>query len=227
MLRPLPARSDPPDLDDYIPLQEKHTEALQLLSRYLRRGKAQKLLELIEEDLHIRNKKEINIIELVEFHRMIESELAGSIGAASSHSAVKAHVQYSNRESNELQAVFHHISSELQAAEGGHNSEEKDKTIDVLHTQIAELEKTISTQQQLIEQLRDRLDQRYQEIHGFRLQAQKYKAELDQHLCASDTQQLAELEQENNQFKTDVRRTVSATGCKAVAHYGPVSALSG
>ena len=191
----------PTGLDDYISLQAKHTEALQLLSRYLRRGKAQNVLELIEEDLHIRNKKEINIIELVEYHRMIESELAGSIGAASSHNAIKTHVQYSNRESNEMQAIFHHISSELQAAEGGKSSAEKDKTIDVLHTQIAELEKTISQQQSQIEQLQNRLDQRYQEIHDFRLQAQKFKAELDQHLCASDTQQLAELEQENNQLK--------------------------
>lgn len=191
----------PTGLDDYISLQAKHTEALQLLSRYLRRGKAQNVLELIEEDLHIRNKKEINIIELVEYHRMIESELAGSIGAASSHNAIKTHVQYSNRESNELQAVFHHISSELQAAEGGKSSAEKDKTIDVLHTQIAELEKTISQQQSQIEQLQNRLDQRYQEIHDFRLQAQKFKAELDQHKSATDTQQLAELEQENNQLK--------------------------
>ncbi|MCV6612914.1 MAG: hypothetical protein OIF55_19330, partial [Amphritea sp.] len=111
------------------------------------------------------------------------------------------HVQYSNRESNELQAVFHHISSELQAAEGGKSSAEKDKTIDVLHTQIAELEKTISQQQSQIEQLQNRLDQRYQEIHDFRLQAQKFKAELDQHKSATDTQQLAELEQENNQLK--------------------------
>ncbi|WP_432472956.1 hypothetical protein [Amphritea sp. HPY] len=192
----------PIGLDDHILLEDKREEALQLLSRYLRRKKAINLLRHIEANLQIYDKEQINIIELVEYHRMIEHELAGSIGAASSHSAIKNHVHYSTKESNELQAVFHHISSELKAAEKTASGGEKDKTIDMLHSQITELERAVSQQQQEIEQLLDRLDQRYQDIHQYRLKAQQYRETLEHQMAKQQTtRDLTELEQENKRLK--------------------------
>ncbi|GGK70317.1 hypothetical protein [Amphritea balenae] len=190
----------PGGLDDYIPLEDKREEAVQLLSHYLRRNKALERLLQIETDLHIQTKKSINIIELVEYHRMIEHELAGSIGAASSHSAVKSHLCYSNREASELQAIYHHISHELREA-GQSGSSDKDRTIDVLHSQIAELERTISTQQHEIEQLLDRLDGHYEQIHQHRLQAQQYRDSLEQLKARQTGREKNELEQENKRLK--------------------------
>ena len=190
----------PTGLDDYILMEDKRAEAIQLLVHYLRHDKAEALLEQIENDLHIDNKKTINIIELVEYHRMIEHELAGSIGAASSHSAIKSQLCYSNREANELQAIYHHISRELSTPAPARRSDRR-KADSAMQVQVRELANTVASQQQEIEALLDRLDQRYEEIHKYRMQAQQYRDSLEQLKARQSGRDTTELEQENKRLK--------------------------
>ncbi|MEH6578570.1 MAG: hypothetical protein V7731_16025 [Amphritea sp.] len=193
----------PTGLNDYIDFDQKLDEASRLLSNYLNKNKVTVVLQQIMKDLHVSNKKQINIIELVEFHRMIEHELAGSIGAASSHSAMQSYVQYSVKESNELKAIYHHISTELKSTDtqtiGKHD---RDKTIDVLQTRIAVLESEIAEREEEIETLHNSLDERYVEIHHLRLQTQKNQQPSDQQLNRQNANRsLSELEQENERLK--------------------------
>lgn len=78
--------SRPTGLEAYIPFQAKREEAVRLLSRYLPEHKAAHEVGQIAQLLQGEKKRNITIIELVEFHRMLEACLAGSIGAASAKS---------------------------------------------------------------------------------------------------------------------------------------------
>lgn len=190
----------PSGLDDYILMSEKHDEARSLVCHYLREDKAEALLQHIESDLHIDEKRTINIIELMEFHRMIEHELAGSIGSASAHRAIKSQLCYDNREANELQSIYHHISRELRAPEQD-NQTDRRKVDSALQIQVTELENTIANQQQEIEALMDRLDTQYEEIHKYRVLAQQYKDTLRQMKAKQAGRDIPELEQENKRLK--------------------------
>ena len=192
----------PTGLDDYISFDEKYKEALQLLSHYLRNDKALLLLQQIVEDLHITTKKQINIIELVEFHRMVENELSGSIGTSSSHQAMQHYVQYSARESNELKAIYHHIATEIKETDTpGAAEQHRGDTVDALQHQIAELKVEIGEKEQLIESMRTKLDRHYEEIHRLRMDAQKYQTFLELQARMDQSQSEHELKLEDAQLK--------------------------
>ncbi|MEH6577205.1 MAG: hypothetical protein V7731_09005 [Amphritea sp.] len=45
-------------------------------------------IAMMLDDLQVKEKPHLTIIELVEFHRLLENILAGSLGAASAHRAI-------------------------------------------------------------------------------------------------------------------------------------------
>lgn len=172
-------RARPTGLDAYIPLQERLEEARTLLSEYLTPDKADAEIDTIAEDLQVKNKSNVTIIELVEFHRMIEHVLAGSIGAASAHQAIENTIHYTAREEADLKALYSHIVTELKVTDKEADKLEAENGnsgfgfIEDLQAQIDELEETVKTQKAAISTLEDKLDQRYEEIFKYRMETQK------------------------------------------------------
>ncbi|WP_299183221.1 hypothetical protein [uncultured Neptuniibacter sp.] len=173
-------RARPTGLDSYILIAPKLEEAKSLLSDYLHEDKADKEIKTIAEDLQVHEKSKITIIELVEFHRMVEHVLAGSIGAASAHKAIESTIRYNSREESDLKALYSHIVTELQTTEK--ESSQSSQTehsgyalIEDLQNQIDELEDRLGEQTKLINTMEVKLDARYEEIFKYRLEAQKYK----------------------------------------------------
>ncbi|UTW02011.1 hypothetical protein KDX31_11640 [Amphritea atlantica] len=185
-MKPAPSqRARPTGLDRYIPLDDKLNEAQTLLESYLNQDKTKDALLQITEDLQVTGKSHIAIIELLEFHRMLEHLLAGSIGAASAHKAMESNIRYNTREATDLKALYSHLVVELnQQRMPGHenlNDPETDSQsyglINNLQNKIKKHEQTISMQNKQIEDLEARLEARYQEIFRTRLETQKVRQE--------------------------------------------------
>lgn len=179
-------KARPTGLDAYISLPIKIDEAQNLLANYLPAEKAQDAVYTIAEDLQVLGKPHITIIELMEFHRMVEHVLAGSIGAASAHNAIEQSIRYSERESSDLKALYSHILSELNnSQEIVHSGDDESDAslpngfgmLSSLQRQIDEYETTVFEQKQRIQHLEEKLEVHYQETFDFRLEAQKLRQE--------------------------------------------------
>lgn len=176
-------KARPTGLDAYIALEPKLTEAHDLLVRYLGSDKTDGAIQRITDDLQVSGKPYLTIIELMEFHRMLEHVLAGSIGSASAHTAMEERINYNEREAADLKSLYSHIVNELQGqmrvdqstdeAGGGY------MFLDQMQSQLDELETTISDQKKRIAELEVRLEVRYEEIFKHRMEAQKLKVEND------------------------------------------------
>ncbi|MGH1461408.1 MAG: hypothetical protein ACRBB6_05170 [Neptuniibacter sp.] len=173
-------RARPTGLDSYILLHPKLEEAQSLLADYLSEDKAEVAVNKIADDLQVHEKTKVTIIELVEFHRMVEHVLAGSIGAASAHQAIEKTIRYNNREEADLKALYSHIVSELQTTDKDSTSDSSSDTgsygyglIEDLQSQIDELEDKVIHQSSTINMLETKLDARYEEIFKYRMESQK------------------------------------------------------
>ncbi|WP_296059727.1 sodium:solute symporter [uncultured Amphritea sp.] len=185
-MKPAPTqRARPTGLDRYIPLDDKLNEAQTLLETYLNIDKTKDALLQITEDLQVTGKSHIAIIELLEFHRMLEHVLAGSIGAASAHKAMESGIRYNPREAADLKALYSHLAVELtQQRMPGHEDVNDSETgsqsyglINNLQNKIKKHEQTIRIQDKQIEDLEARLEARYQEVFRTRLETQKVRQE--------------------------------------------------
>lgn len=185
-MKPAPTqRARPTGLDRYIPLDDKLNEAQTLLETYLNIDKTKDALLQITEDLQVTGKSHIAIIELLEFHRMLEHVLAGSIGAASAHKAMESGIRYNPREAADLKALYSHLAVELtQQRMPGHEDFNDSETgsqsyglINNLQNKIKKHEQTIRIQDKQIEDLEARLEARYQEVFRTRLETQKVRQE--------------------------------------------------
>ncbi|WP_052063677.1 sodium:solute symporter family protein [Nitrincola sp. A-D6] len=176
-------KARPTGLDAYIALEPKLTEAHDLLVRYLGADKTDESINRITDDLQVSGKPYLTIIELMEFHRMLEHILAGSIGSASAHSAMEERINYNEREAADLKALYSHIVNELQGQmrvdQPSENAEGGYMFLDQMQSQLDELETTISDQKKRISELELRLEARYEEIFKHRMEAQKLKVEND------------------------------------------------
>lgn len=155
----------PTGLDAHIPQKRKLLEAEQLLRMYLPHNKVQENLALIVEDLQIRNKTYLTILELVEFHRLVERTLAGSIGAASAHRAFLKAIKYKHREAQELKTVYNHILSELlktprelNKLKYANDHNEFESTGDHLEAKLLEREARIRQQESDIQRLQQEIE---------------------------------------------------------------------
>jgi chromosome segregation ATPase len=119
---------------------------------------------------------------------MLEHLLAGSIGAASAHSALEQTIRYTERESSDLKALYSHIVNELGTQS---ITQEKDEDEDDLlpngfgmlsdlQSQIDTLEDTISSQQKEIVVLETKLEDRHEEIFKYRMEAQRANQENEE-----------------------------------------------
>ena len=189
-LQPLKSghKARPTGLDAYITLSIKIEEAKSLLSQYLTTDKAKESVYTIAEDLQVHGQTHITIIELIEFHRMLEHLLAGSIGAASAHSALEQTIRYSERESGDLKALHSHIVNELgtQSLAKNKNDDFEDSLpngfgmLSDLQAQIDTLEETVYNQQEEITTLESKLENRHEEIFKYRMEAQRANQENEE-----------------------------------------------
>ncbi len=176
-------KTRPTGLNAYIELAPKLVEAEQLLKRYLGEEKAQHSVNRIAEDLQVYDKSHISVVELMEFHRMLEQVLAGSIGAASAHTAIEESIRYTDRERSDLTAIYSHIVNELQGSYRFHPDKAHEpqnhsfEALDDLQNQLERLQLKVDQQKNQIEQLETRLEQRYQEIFDYRVEAQRLRHE--------------------------------------------------
>ncbi|MCO4759115.1 MAG: hypothetical protein KC477_13930 [Oceanospirillaceae bacterium] len=179
-------KARPTGLEAYIVLNAKLEEAQTLLSNYLPEDKANEQVHNIADDLQVLDKSHITIIELVEFHRMLEHVLAGSIGSAGAHSAMESRIRYSDKEAADLQAVFSHIVSELQSP-GIVPDVVPNKDIDTgsfgliedLQAQIDKLQIRLQQKDGELTSLEQKLDERYEDIFKYRMEIQKASQEND------------------------------------------------
>ncbi|MFN3882472.1 MAG: hypothetical protein ACK4L8_13710 [Nitrincola lacisaponensis] len=174
-------KARPTGLDAYIALEPKLVEANDLLVRYLGADKAEEAVLRITDDLQVSGKPYLTIIELMEFHRMLEHVLAGSIGSASAHTAMEERITYTEREAADLKALYSHIVNELQGQVRADQAEEGTlggyQFLDQMQSQLDEMEATISEQKTRISELESRLEARYEEIFKHRMEAQKLRVE--------------------------------------------------
>lgn len=179
------ARARPTGLDAYIPLTPKMEEALSILSNYIAEDRAKEQIHIIADDLQVLDRSHITIIELLEFHRMVEHVLAGSIGAASAHATLEQNTRYTNRESSDLKALHSHLVKEVSSSSLAENITYEDDIagnnialIRNLQIQIDDLELKLKQKEQLINSLESKLDRRHEDIHKFRMISQKAELEV-------------------------------------------------
>ncbi len=188
-------KARPTGLNAYIELAPKLVEAEQLLRRYLGDEKAQQSVNRIADDLQVYDKSHISVVELMEFHRMLEQMLAGAIGAASAHTAIEENIRYTDRERSDLTAIYSHIVNELQGSYRFHPDKANEpqsrgfEMLDDLQDQLEHLQLKIDQQSNELEQLEAKLERQYQEIFDYRVEAQRLRHEneaLRQKVLAED-----------------------------------------
>ncbi|MEH6470073.1 MAG: hypothetical protein V7752_02375 [Halopseudomonas sp.] len=175
-------------LDAYISYDDKIDEATRLLQGYLPEVKAESIVQQITEELHIDSNEYLTIIELLEFHRMLEHALSGAIGSASAHQAVEKTIHYSDRETRDLQAMYSHIQTELLSqpisnAPYSPISSPNDNGlsfIENLQSQIDQLKQSAATQQQALDKLQLRLEKSDEKLFEQRVVNQKQLQELEE-----------------------------------------------
>ncbi len=174
-------------LDAYISATDKIQEATQLLQEYLPQAASKSSVQQLTEELHIDSKDYLTIIELLEFHRMLEHALSGSIGSASAHQALAKSIRYSERETRDLQSIQSQIQHELQGQSEPHSShaaipsgDNRISVIEKLQTQIDELSQAQTTQQQVLEKLQLRLEKSDEKLFEQRVVNQRQLQELEE-----------------------------------------------
>jgi Na+/proline symporter/signal transduction histidine kinase len=96
-----------------VDLLQKKEKILKLLNRYLPPSATVHILDECLETQKIKERENISILELAHLFNDVEKNLAGSIGAASAHHAMKRANLFTRNESKELSKVYADILAEL------------------------------------------------------------------------------------------------------------------
>lgn len=97
----------------YIDVKSKKKEIEDLLSQYFSRAEAEMILEKGLSAAGIGDENRISIVELVELHSEVEKSLAGSIGSAAAHKALREGILFTPREARELSEIYGEILVDL------------------------------------------------------------------------------------------------------------------
>ncbi|WP_315980376.1 hypothetical protein [Aliamphritea spongicola] len=124
---------------------------------------------------------------------MLEHTLTGSIGAASAHNAMENGIRYTSRETADLKALYSHLVTEMDTRIDNKKPAAKPADtnfglIDDLQRQISLLERKNLSQQQQLEKLEMKLEERHQQIFKYRIAAQH--AQRDKHKLSEQLQAL-------------------------------------
>jgi PAS domain S-box-containing protein len=109
----MPATTTVHVYESAIDMTEKYAAFLTVLNGYFPNSKCIALLHHELTRLSLADKKTISIIEFAEFHRSIESTLAGSIGSAMAHRALNRDIVFPREEKDLLAVAYADILSRL------------------------------------------------------------------------------------------------------------------
>ncbi|MFT5720448.1 MAG: Na+/proline symporter [Motiliproteus sp.] len=98
----------------HIDKAKKLAEAQKLLGYYFSEKIARSKIRQIGEGMGVLEKESLSAGELLRFHRELERVLAGNIGTAASHNAMKKHLSYSQVEHEQVSKVYAAILANLQ-----------------------------------------------------------------------------------------------------------------
>jgi len=96
-----------------VDLETKIKIIRQLLNEFFSASETELLIERCFSSLSISGKKKISVMELAEMQNEAEKLLAGAVGTASAHKAIKEAVIFTPRESKELSTVYAEILASL------------------------------------------------------------------------------------------------------------------
>ncbi|HMK33890.1 MAG TPA: ATP-binding protein [Desulfomonilaceae bacterium] len=108
-----PSRGRSGHRESYIDLGTKRKSIVGLLSQYFTDTEAESMTEKCLEAVGIMDKNRISIIELAELHNEVEKCLAGSIGTAAAHKALKDGRIFTSSEARELSEIYAEILASL------------------------------------------------------------------------------------------------------------------
>jgi len=97
----------------YIDLSTKREEIESLLSLYYGEADAAAIVTKCIEEVSLNEASQISIIQLVELHNAVEKSLAGAIGTAAAHRALRQGIVLSAREAKGLSEVYAQILADL------------------------------------------------------------------------------------------------------------------
>lgn len=148
----------------YIDLPSKALEIERLLGCYFSKEEAGQIVGRCLEEAGIRSALRISVTELIEFHNAVEKTLAGAIGTASAHRALRQGIILKPREARELSETYGKIladlkvtPSELKRKIDYHQEREKllVQQARVLEENVAALKAEIVVRKRVQEELRD------------------------------------------------------------------------
>jgi Na+/proline symporter/signal transduction histidine kinase len=99
--------------EDFIDFSLKKKEIETLLSQYFTDQKTSEILDYCIRLLNMEGKSTISILDLTNLHNEVEKYLAGSIGAAAAHLAMRQGTIFTEREEQELSNIFAEILANL------------------------------------------------------------------------------------------------------------------
>ena len=132
--------------------KEKKEKILALLQQYFKKEISEKILEDCIILTGIKNKECISVVELADLLNVLEKKLAGSIGTASAHEALRKANLFQERELQELSAVYGEILAGLKVT-----PQEMKKKIDFYQEKETLLSKHADELQHKIQQLEEQM----------------------------------------------------------------------
>ncbi len=145
---------------------EKLDEARQLLEQYFSDKIARSKIRQITEGMGVSDKASLSAGELLRFHRELERVLAGSIGNAAAHKAMRLHLSYSEVEHEQVSHIYAGILANLKL------------TPDELLERISYFEERDRIQREHAHALEERVVEREREIGARKQVEQKLEQTL-------------------------------------------------
>lgn len=97
----------------YIELERSVREIRELFEQYFPEAEALTMIDRCVEEAGLRGMTTMTIVQLVELHSRVEKSLAGVIGSAAAHKAVRQRMVLGARESRELSEIYGEILANL------------------------------------------------------------------------------------------------------------------
>lgn len=104
--------------ESYIEAEDKSRLIAKLLAQYFGEAESASMTEKCLQAVGIKGQSRISIVELAGLHSEVEKSLAGSIGAAAAHKALREARIFSTSEARELSEVYAEILASLKVTPG-------------------------------------------------------------------------------------------------------------
>ena len=102
----------------FVDQTEKRKGIENLLCQYFPEKKSSEIIKQCLYNLNIDKKIKISVVELAELHNEVEKYLAGSIGTAAAHQAIRKSAIFSQHEERELKKAYAEIIADLRLTPG-------------------------------------------------------------------------------------------------------------